>query len=1242
MAEQQTIDQLVGLAVAMLGVAPGTDWLNARAKQIDAGATVDDIANEIQSSTGFEARYPAFRSNERFAKDFLEALLGDNVTDAIMMAAQDHVTGRLKAGETRGEVAAFLVEALTVVAADEDNAFYADFGKAATAFHNKVMVAKHYTEEALKASPDDKVLEGVTDDPATVETAINNINNPPQPPAEPETGQRIVLTQGIDNFTGGNLDDTFVAQPVLGSEGGSIPTLSPFDSIDGGGGTDTIRIFGVRADSELRLGAEDITNVENVVINTVSGINADLSAWTGLETVTLDRFGRDNETKVDITVDGAAVNSDRTFEGDVTIAGASGAVDIEAGAGSAVHIGSAGHTGMVMVKGGASVTVNNGAESGNKHSKTVTSVRVDGVRPAASTKEMVDGFKAKTDTSGFLVDQAGLRQVTVVIDDAGPDQTINSIKLGDESEGLRPLLDADGDAIEVVLAAADGEAPADEEPLVFDTTTGLVRLEDGRALPSEITVTFTPEEGPGKDATETEVTTPGTGATLTVHSNAIETVAIHNSTAVALVSNNSKMADGKDMPEDLAVTVNKYGTFQPWGAVKVAGKLSVGGAGSAENIDIAVAAASAFDLASGKVKTLDISGEGRLVLGVNNFEEDDDASDDGVSETLESVTVTGAVGVEMSRLSGMRELKMIDASGSSGTNHFRSQKERAPADADQLRALEMVKGGSGRDIFTLRTSVTGKLEDVHTGDGNDTVTITGMLRNGGIEVDLGAGDDTYSGRASNGKSRIEGGEGTDTLHLTSTANSTYKDADGETLSIYTGFETLNVARGSGDYDIEQLGIENDVLVTASTMGGIVATAAGVTLENMADGMGIRVHGVQGRGSAPNASTDTKAKIEHELADDPRASEELDVVLAAFGRNDTGGRNVKTEGEAELDLTTGDEIEVINITSNATPHSADDTPASQRARASDYLNEITLTSDSVERLVIDGNAKLEIKGDTSDALNRVDARDNTGGVTFTAGTEFDEDLELVGGSGVDVLAGGAGDDEISGGLGGDRLTGGGGNDEFKINSAEESMARFAFFGGVNTLLGGYDTIVGFVLDGDDSSGDKLDLSRGLLRDVSGKIKNTATEWDDWMFDNQGTAADTDDDTFVVQIGSEGEAAARTSTVKTDADPQSAENLAAFIGTGDGLFESRDALADDDQTSDVGGDSANMVTTKYSIAVINQNDGTDERTMAEGIWLLFDIDGNGDYDAGTDMVIFLEGTSFSEDAWNSGGNGAGIFI
>ena len=77
----------------------------------------------------------------------------------------------------------------------------------------------------------------------------------------------------------------------------------------------------------------------------------------------------------------------------------------------------------------------------------------------------------------------------------------------------------------------------------------------------------------------------------------------------------------------------------------------------------------------------------------------------------------------------------------------------------------MVMGGSGKDSVTLRTSVTGKLESVDTGDGDDSVTITGMLRNGGLMVDLGAGNDIYSGRESNAESRIDGGDGTDTLHL---------------------------------------------------------------------------------------------------------------------------------------------------------------------------------------------------------------------------------------------------------------------------------------------------------------------------------------------------------------------------------------------------------------------------------------------------------------------------------------------
>ncbi len=1226
MATAETRTGLIGLSVAMLGQAPGTDRLNEWVEAVDGGMSLSDLANHIADSEGFQATYPAFLTNGEFAGDFLGNVLGDNVSDALMTAAAAVVEGLLNDGMSRGELALAVVGALhDIVGAGEDHPAYADLGMAAMAFANQVAVASHYTLDARMSDPSADVLNGVTSDDATVMAAIEAIDNPPAPPVEPETGLRFVLTPTIDEFTGSDLGDIFVAQPVQGADGIFNSTLNSFDSIDGAGGVDTIHIYGVDHRDVLRLGAEDISNVENVIISTVGGIDADLGDWTGLEMVTLDRFGREDEHDVEVTVDGATVVSDRAFNGDVKIVGAAGAVDIEASVSSTVHVGSAGHTGSVMVKGGASITVDNGASSGNKQSMTVTSVSVDGVARdmPESTGERSDErshYNLRTDFDKFVLAPNGDR-VELTVGTDGP-IAIKVVKDDDSSE-----------AVNVTNGAGEDITDTTGFTLQYDPESGNLMwmrdagTEDAAAVPDLPSSSLSMD----RVAYFPELESGGGDPTLKVFSDAIESVELHNTTAIVLIDNNSKMADGKRMPEDLSVTVNKYGTFNSNGTVDEDGKLCIGGndAGSAENIDITVAGASAFDLASARIKTLDISGDERLVLGVNNFREDTDPSNDGVSKTLESVTVSGAVSVAMDKLSGMSKLKMIDASASSGNNSFKSQAGSSAADSDQLAALTMVMGGSGKDTVTLRTSVTGKLENIDTGDGSDTVTVTGLLRNDGLMVDLGAGDDVYSGRASNSESRIDGGDGTDVLHLTTTANSTYRDADNKVQSIYTGFETLNVAGGGGDYDIAQLGIVNDVLVTAST-----APSATVTLKNMGDGMGIRVSGTW----RFLRSADNEATIVHELAErqsgQSRASGELDLVLTAIGRNDTRG---STEGEAELTLTTGEDIEVINITSSASPHSRSSTAASQAARASDYVNELTLTSSAVEELIIDGNAKLTVTGGDFVSLELADARDNSGGVTFNAadpdggGTDnaLSQDLELVGGSGMDVLTGGGGKDEIMGGLGGDMLAGGEDEDDFVIDSASESQARFSIVNGVNTLLGGFDTITDFSLDDD-----HIDLSRSLLNAVSGDIKNTTDaatgEWNDW----QSWDADNNPATAAV---------ARYTSIDGDANviDGAAKNLAAFIGNGNGLFESRDPLPAGQQ-SDIGD---NMTTNSYTIAVISQtrNDGTadDAEELAQGIWLLFDVDGDGDFDASNDMVIFLQGTSFTSTDWDAGGSGAGIF-
>ena len=70
-----------------------------------------------------------------------------------------------------------------------------------------------------------------------------------------------------------------------------------------------------------------------------------------------------------------------------------------------------------------------------------------------------------------------------------------------------------------------------------------------------------------------------------------------------------------------------------------------------------------------------------------------DPSNDGVSKTLETVTVSGAVNLSMTGLSGMSKLKMIDASESSGDNTFRSQADVSPSG---FRPVVGVDHGHGR------------------------------------------------------------------------------------------------------------------------------------------------------------------------------------------------------------------------------------------------------------------------------------------------------------------------------------------------------------------------------------------------------------------------------------------------------------------------------------------------------------------------------------------------------------------
>ena len=1345
----ETRTTVIGLSVAMLGQAPGTAQLEEWADALAGGMSLGDLAESIADSRAFRGEYPSFDSNENFAKAFIGSVMDGNVSATVEALAVDYAIAQLNdEGMSRGGLALLLVQVLHAIALDGDHALRAEFGGAAVAFHNKVEVAAYHTYDKRIAEPSSSVLEGVTDDPATVETAKRDIDSPPadavfgevgafsveenasgvetpvavgaveatdangdevtyrlvdapdgfaidaatgaitytgegldhettpaveltvhasstgangQPTKVPlkvtvnvkdvqesdavfadatlaideneaegmvgtvtatdaegddiayrlaedspagfsidaESGAvsykgdgldheeaatvdltviatstgasnmatdvsrtftvnvgdvadmslRFDLTEDVDKFTGGDLNDIFYATPERGAGGEYVPVLDSSDRLDGGGGVDTLVISHVRLDGDVILGAETIKNIENVEIDAVrDGIDADLTDYEGLEMVRLDRFGPDSDVKV--TVDGAMVKSSEAFGGKATILGAAGTVDIKAGAGSDVVVGSAGETASVVVKGGKSVTVAKNAAGAQ--SATVTSVEVHEVARDPGTL-----------TGARDADPSGAREAEI---------PGNNISAADDRDTL-PVqyvrLNEDRDAFEAVPprdAALTTYYIAKEQKNLSDAqdATAVQQLAGHQIL-----VTTKVEDARGYDAGAGGTRSDAT-PTVRVHSDAINAIELHNTQAIAVVKNESQTEDDKPMPEDLAVAVNKYGKK----GANMAGDLYIDGDGSAANIALTVGGASWVDLHSNAVTNLDITANAGLTLSVSKFNtgEDDkmDGVSDGASTKLESVKISGDGKFTMNAM-GMTELKTVDA-----------------AEAGDV----------------MLTNAGGSLETYTSGEGKDYLGVTAHNAKVGLMVTLGEGDDTFSSGAGNSKSRIDGGEGKDTLKLTSAAGGTH-GTGAAAKSIYSNFEVLDVGGSvTGTYDVEMLGV-GEVTVSRST-----AEDATVTLKNMGSGQGFSV------GTTGNNAT--SATIVHDLRErEPGTSrnDRTQLAVELKGGEDPVGTGEGKEAESvALTLTTDAEIRDLVIDSTTTG-----TTTGSAASQTAVDNTLTIGEASrVEEIIVEGNAKLMIEAaDDNDTsiptgfarLGYVDATANTRGVEIDASTSTQE-IEMLGGSGKDVftastitsganmldggggndeLEGGSGVDTLMGGAGMDTLTGGGGGDRFVFTG--DSISRVTFRAGNPQ---GHDSITDF----DNSEDDMIYLGRALHGDLVGVVR-----------DANATTGTAPDPAFEINRFD----AASANTPNT---------LGAFLtANGNGLFERRDGT--DNQVI------------RDSIVVVDEQ-GRVEDTATEAVelavanrWVLIDVNGDGDWDSG-DMAIRLVGAADGSDA------------
>lgn len=243
-------DAAFNLGVGLFGIPMGTTFLSEISNYMTQtqGATIDSLYEVVlNSSVGQMASfYPTYLTDAQFAERLANNLIGTSgtlVTADAWTAGKDWVVSALQGGMSRAAAAKMAVDA--VAGLDTADATY---GAAAAAFANKVTVANYYTFDKAGASSDittlQNVISGVTNDAATVTTAQTSIDND----AVASSAKTVTLTTNADivgtaasvasALQTTNFDDIIVAYAATTT----ASTLGNADSLNGGGGTDTLRI----------------------------------------------------------------------------------------------------------------------------------------------------------------------------------------------------------------------------------------------------------------------------------------------------------------------------------------------------------------------------------------------------------------------------------------------------------------------------------------------------------------------------------------------------------------------------------------------------------------------------------------------------------------------------------------------------------------------------------------------------------------------------------------------------------------------------------------------------------------------------------------------------------------------------------------------------------------------------------------------------------------------------------------
>ncbi len=665
-----------------------------------------------------------------------------------------------------------------------------------------------------------------------------------------------------------------------------------------------------------------------------------------------------------------------------------------------------------------------------------------------------------------------------------------------------------------------------------------------------------------------------------IYSKAIESVDLRNTNTTLLVENAAK-----DMTE-LTAMVDRFGN-----TANGHGKLCLKGI---EDLMIEVKGDSNIRLASDQIKTVAVSGAGDLTLSATKFAPAvaEKAADVKPSETLEKLTLSGSGKTTLDAM-GLKKLKTVDASEANG--------------AVKLSNL-------GASVMSYMGSA-----------GKDEVSVAAFAK-GGLKADLGEGDDTFEvSNTKAGKSKIDGGAGTDTLVLKEKTGPNLKG----TGSAYMNFETITVEAGdgSGIYDLEGLDVDQ-LLVSGGSPNKI-------TFQNAMPGTGLKVSS-KAPDKTSNESVVTTADVSYMLEDGEEGSEFALHLHTSGGKMDKKSvlqTEAPRKAKVKLTLTLGEDVEEMTFHSTATATSTVD---GDQARSMDYTNHVTFNGGGdLEKLTITGNAAALIlrTGDNLPSMGEIDARGNSGGLhaqTFSDDRGSDlkiqgsnvadyimaanADDDLMGNGGDDVLLGNFGKDTITGGAGGDSMTGG------RYNHVGGEVT-WSFLGN-NSISSVSDSAEDtFVYNAASDSQVNLDKMTGFDSIFYFQVGQDKIKISPVVEKLQG------------DIYYRGSGAPGGVTRKTGDTIDNTKSLKQIVTDhGDGMFFQRKApgSAFGELNSIVWLESTearDKFTTAYAIDSLASVLGVVKNSNKSifTTWLLVDVDGDGDFDADIDMAIAVMANS-----------------